>query len=146
MLDIVKHITINDKEFPLSFSFNVMELIQEKYGTMKEWGETLQPTEKVIDQETGQEVVKALEPKIKDIIWTFKEFINEGIDIENEEKGEKRPFVTEKQVGRLISSTGMSKVTKVMQSLTVKSTKTDDIKNEQTTQDVKETTIQNQTL
>ena len=70
------------------------------------------------------------EPKVKDIKWTFTQFINEGIDIENENKGEKRPFVTEKQVGRLISAVGMNEMTKTMKSVTSASTKTDDIKNE----------------
>jgi len=132
MLDIVKHITINEKDYPMAFTLNVMESIQNQYGTMKEWGEVLQPQ--------GQE------PKIKDLKWTFAEFINEGIDIENEEKGEKKPFLTSKQVGRLISSVGMSEITETMQNLTVSSMKTDDLKNEQTTQEMKETTSQNQTL
>lgn len=120
MLNIVKHIKANEKEYPIAFTLNVMELIQEKYGNMKKWGEVLQPT--------GEE------PKIKDIKWTFKEFINEGIDIENEERNENRSFVTEKQVGRIISSIGMSEITSVMQNLTVDSMKTDDLKNLQTTQ------------
>ncbi len=143
MLDMVKHITINDKEYPLAFTLNVMESVQEKYGTIAEWGKVLQPTEKVIDEttgkvaidkETGEEIIRTLEPKIKDIIWTFKEFVNEGIDIENEEKSEKRQFLTSKQVGRLISNFGMLETTAIMQGITVGSMKNDDSKNEQTTQ------------
>jgi hypothetical protein len=96
-----------------------MESVQEKYGSMKEWGEVLQPS-------SG-------EPRIKDLKWTMKEFINEGIDIENEEKGEKRGFVTEKQVGRLISCIGLSEITSAIQNVTVESMVTNE-KNEKTTQ------------
>lgn len=142
MLDIIQHITINDKQYPIAYTLNVMEAIQEKYGTIEKWANALEPTEKVIDEltgkvkidkETGREIVKALEPKIKDIKWTFTQFINEGIDIENEEKIEKRPFVTEKQVGRLISAIGMDKVNEKMMSITAESMKTES-PNEATTQ------------
>jgi len=85
MLDIVKHITIGDKEYPIAYTLNVMEAIQEKFGTIEAWGNALQP--EPYENEDGK-VVKP-EPKIKDLKWTFTQFINEGIDIENEEKGEK---------------------------------------------------------
>lgn len=120
MLDIVKHMTINEKEYPIAFTLNVMEAIQDKYGSMKEWGDILQPP-------------KNEEPKIKDIKWTFTQFINEGIDIENEEKNEKRTLLTEKQVGRLITIVGMDKINKEMMLVTAESMKTDN-PNEMTTQ------------
>jgi hypothetical protein len=119
MLDIIKHIKVDEKEYPVAFTFNVMESVQEKYGSMKEWGEVFQPS-------SG-------EPRIKDLKWTMKEFINEGIDIENEEKGERRAFVTEKQVGRLISCIGLSEITSAIQNVTVESMVTNE-KNEKTTQ------------
>ncbi len=120
MLDIVKNMTINEKEYPIAFTLNVMEAIQDKYGSMKEWGDILQPP-------------KNEEPKIKDIKWTFTQFINEGIDIENEEKNEKRTLLTEKQVGRLITIVGMDKINKEMMLVTAESMKTDN-PNEMTTQ------------
>lgn len=129
MLDIVKHIEIDGTEYPIAYTLNVMEAIQDKYDTIENWGNALQPP-------------KGVEPKIKDIKWTFTQFINEGIDIENENKGEKRPFVTEKQVGRLISMAGMDKVNLQLMSVTAESTKipgnegNDEIKNEMTTQKV----------
>lgn len=125
MLDIVKHITVGEKEYPIAFTFNVMELIQEKYGSLRKWGEVLRPT-------TGEE------PKIKDLKWTITEFINEGIDIENENKNEKRPFVTEKQAGRIISCVGIADITATVQNITVNSTETDS-KNEKATQMITET-------
>lgn len=122
MLDIVKHITVGDKEYPMAYTLNVMEDIQEKFGTIEAWGEALQPEPH--EDEEGK--ITKQEPKIKDLKWTFTQFINEGIDIENEEKGEKRPFVTEKQVGRLISAIGINKVNQELMRATVESTKAGD--------------------
>ena len=122
MLDIVRHIAIGDKEYPMAYTLNVMEDIQEKFGTIEAWGNALQPP-------------KGQEPKIKDLKWTFTQFINERIDIENEEKGEKRPFVSEKQVGRLISAVGINNVNKELMNVTVASTKT--AENEEDEEDIK---------
>lgn len=116
MLDTLKHITVNGQQYPIAFTLNVMEKIQEQYGNISAWSKALQPEE-------GQE------PQIKDVIWTFKEFINEGIDIENENTGEKRPFLTHKQVGRLISQIGFKEINDIIQSLTIESTVTEETKN-----------------
>jgi hypothetical protein len=120
MLDIIKHFTVNDTEYPMAFTLNVMESIQEKYGTIENWSKVLTPIETVI--EDGKEVQKVGEVKIKDLKWTVFQMINEGIDIENESKSEKRPFVTEKQVGRLISSLGISNITRLIHVTTNAST------------------------
>lgn len=128
MLDKIKYITVSEKKYPMAFTLNVMESIQEKYGSMEKWGEILQP--------------EGEEPKIKDLIWTFKEFINEGIDIENDEKEEKRSFITEKQAGRLISYIGLNEITSQLQDITVASTKTNNLKNVQTTQNLPEKTTE----
>lgn len=87
----MKHVTVKGIEYPLAFNLNVALVVQKKYGTLENWGKKLKP-------EKGEE------PDLEDIIFTYREFINEGIDIENDEKAEKRPFLTEKQVGRLLSS------------------------------------------
>lgn len=132
MIDKLHHITVNDKEYPMAFTLNVMESIQETYGSIDNWSKALEP-EPYINLETKEEIKP--EPKMKDIIWTFKEFINEGIDIENEEKGESRPFLTHKQVGRLVTYIGFTKSGALIKSLTTKSTDTgEEPKNEMTTQ------------
>ena len=38
MKDIESRITVNDKEYPIVFNLNVMEEIQEEYGTLDKWG------------------------------------------------------------------------------------------------------------
>ena len=49
--------------------------------------------------------------------------INEGIDIENETAEIKREFLTEKQIGRIITEIGMSKMTEKVQETVIDSTK-----------------------
>ena len=120
MLDIIKHIEVGDEKYPIAFTLNVMEAIQDKYGSLEAWGKVLQP-------EKG-------EPKIKDLKWTFTQFINEGIDIENEEKNEKRDFITEKQAGRIISVIGMEKITDTIFKTSIESINVGEEKNRITKQ------------
>ena len=120
MLDIVKHFKVGEIEYPMAFTLNVMENIQDKYGTMEEWSKALAPLETVI--EDGKEVIKVGEVKVKDLKWSVEQMINEGIDIENEDKTEKRVFVNSKQVGRLISSIGTRKMTALIGKATSEST------------------------
>ena len=49
--------------------------------------------------------------------------INEGIDIENETAETKREFLTEKQVGRIITELGIEKMTEKVQETVIDSTK-----------------------
>lgn len=106
MRDVFKHITVkdtqgNDVTYPFVFNTNVSELMQEKYGSLTAWANKLQPND-TIDPNTG-EVIKA-EPRIYDVIEMYKECINEGIDMENEDKHESRPFLSHKQVGRIVNA------------------------------------------
>lgn len=100
MLDKIAHFTIvkngNEVEYPLAFTFNVLEEIQEKYGTFNAWQDKLEP-------EDG-------ELKFKDLKFTFRIMVNEGIDIENEEKSENRPFVSDKQIGRILTDVGIQNI------------------------------------
>jgi len=89
MLDKKLSITIKGTEFPMAFNLNVLEAIQDKYGSLDKWQDKIQP-------KTG-------EAQIKDIKWTLVTFINEGIEIENE-NGEKKDLLTEKQLGRMITN------------------------------------------
>lgn len=135
MIDKLKRIAVDGKEYPLAFTLNVMENVQETYGSIDKWSEALQP-KPYVDEVTKEE--KNPEPKLKDLIWTLREFINEGIDIENEESNDKRPFLTHKQVGRLITSFGLSESGSLLKSLTLKATNTgEEQKNEMTTQNQK---------
>lgn len=107
------HIKAGDKEYPIVFNMNVMEEIQEAYGSMAKWGA-------IVENAEGGE------PKIKDLKIGLTMMINEGIEIENEITGENKPMVTSKQVGRIISEIGFEEITKKIKNLTIASTDTGD--------------------
>lgn len=108
MKDINGKIKYKDKEYSIVFNLNVMEAIQEEYGTLDKWGS-------LTDGTNG-------EPNAKAVIFGFMQMINEGIDIENEEKGtDINPF-TLKQVGRIITEVGLIEATKKLNETVVDST------------------------
>ena len=84
MKNTVVYIETEEKNIPLVFNLNVMEEIQEQYGSLDKWGE--------ITQGDG-------EPKVKDLKNGIMAMINEGIDIENEKNGKNEPMMNAKQVG-----------------------------------------------
>ena len=104
---------INDKEIPIVFNLNVMETIQEEYGTLDKWGS-------LTDGSTGEE------PNAKACIFGFTQMINEGLEIEAEEKGVDFKPMTKKQVGRLITEYGLLKATQEMNKTVVESTQSDE--------------------
>lgn len=106
-------IQYKEKEYKLVFNLNVMETIQEEYGTLDAWADLTDGTVKE-------------EPDAKAVIFGFTEMLNEGIEIDNEENGtDIKPF-THKQVGRIISEVGMVEATKTMNETVIDSTKSDD--------------------
>lgn len=118
MIDTFKHITVNGVEYPLAFNLNVMETLQEKYGSFSKWAEKLEP-------ENGEE------PDVKALKFGICEMINEGIDIENDGKATPRPFISLKQAGRIITSLGIGGIAKTLKATVTDSTRIeDDIKNE----------------
>lgn len=112
MQDTMKHINSKGVEYPLVFNLNVMEKIQEKYGSYEKWG----------DLTDG----KASEINIGALKFGILEMINEGIDIENEGKENKREFLTDKQVGRIVTDIGMEALAEKMKETVIDSTKNDE--------------------
>ena len=103
------------KKIKLVFNLNVMEAIQEEFGSVDKWG-------KLTDGESGEVNVKALK-------FGFTEMINEAIDIDNEENGTSNPFYTPKQVARIITDLGMEQATEALNKTIIDSTKDDSEKN-----------------
>ena len=117
MKDISKEIEYRGKNYKIVFNLNVMQLIQERFGTVEAWGEAM-------SQEGGKE------PKASDIIYGFWCMLNEGIDIDNEQAGmEAIKPLTLKQVGRMLTEVGINGAASQMKELVVESTKGDDSKN-----------------
>lgn len=112
MQDYISHFMVNEKTYPLAFTLNVLEEIQKKYGSYEEWG-------KLTDGKEAEINVEALK-------FGIREMINEGIDIENEDRETKQEFLTSKQVGRIITSLGIEKMASKVQSTVINSTKVEE--------------------
>lgn len=109
MKEIYSKFNYKDKEIKLVFNLNVMERIQEEYGTLDKWGD-------LTDGDKGEINIKAL-------VFGITEMVNEAIDIDNDDNGTHEPFLTHKQVSRILTSIGIEKATKEMNELVVNSTK-----------------------
>ncbi len=115
MKDNAGKITYKEKEYKVVFNLNVMEAIQEEYGTIDKWTE--------LTSGANQEVnVKALK-------FGFTEMLNEGLSIEAEEEGKEFVPITKTFVGRMLTDIGLENMTKTLQETVIESTKTDEGKN-----------------
>lgn len=115
MKEVNRKITYKGQELRLVFNLNVMETIQEEYGSLDKWGS-------LTDGESG-------EPNIKALKFGLMAMLNEGIDIDNEERDEKMSLFTDKQVGRIITEIGLENLTADMNGVVVDSVKDDSGKN-----------------
>lgn len=111
MKEISKELEYKGKKYNLVFNLNVMEVIQEKYGTLENWGKLTDGTEN-----DG-------EPNAKAVIFGITAMLNEGIDIENEKNGTKEKMLTNKQVGRMITDIGLQSSAQLMNGVVIDSTK-----------------------
>lgn len=111
MKEISKTLEYKGKKYKLVFNLNVMEVIQDKYGTLENWGKLTDGAEN-----DG-------EPNAKAVIFGITEMLNEGIDIENEENGTEEKMLTNKQVGRMITEIGLQSSAQLMNGVVIDSTK-----------------------
>ena len=112
MKDVNGKLEYKEKTYKLVFNLNVMEKLQDEYGSLDAWG-------KLTDGTNG-------EPNIKAVKFGFTAMINEAIEIENEENGtgiQPIPYVTTSFVGRMLSDIGLAEMSKKMQETVVASTK-----------------------
>jgi hypothetical protein len=98
--------------YNIYFNLNVMEQIQEEYGSVQEWGELTDTTNKEVD-------AKALK-------FGLTCMINEGIEIYNEEHEEQRALFTTKQIGRIISEIGLAEAASKVNNTVIESSKSDE--------------------
>ena len=113
MKDISGKIEYKGIIYNLVFNLNVMELIQEEYGTIERWGELTDGTA------NGEGNAKAVK-------FGFAAMLNEGIDIANEENGTNiKPF-TLSQVGRMLTEIGLENATSVLNQTVIDSTKSEE--------------------
>lgn len=110
MKEISKTLEYKGKEYKLVFNLNVMEVIQDKYGTLENWGKLTDGAEN-----DG-------EPNAKAVIFGITAMLNEGIDIDNEENGTEEKMLTNKQVGRMITEIGLKSSAQLMNGVVIYST------------------------
>ena len=112
MKDINGKIQYKGKEYRLVFNLNVMEVIQEEYGSIENWG-----------NETD---VAGGEPNAKAVKFGFWAMLNEGIDMDNEENGTDLKPLSLAQVGRMITEIGLRDATESLNETVIASTQSDE--------------------
>lgn len=110
----LQEIEYQGKKYKLAFDLNVMESIQDEYGSIEAWG-------KLVEPEEG-------EPNIKALVFGATEMINEGIEIANDEDGSDEKPLTHRKVARILTEVGLESVTGKVQQTVIDST-ADDLKN-----------------
>lgn len=114
MKNKLQEIEHNGKTYKLAFDLNVMEVIQDEYGSIEAWG-------KLVDPEDG-------EPNIKALVFGATQMINEGIEISNDEDGTDEKLLSHRKVARILTEVGLESVTSKVQQTVVDSA-ADDSKN-----------------
>lgn len=112
MKEMRNEIEYKGQKYNLVFNLNVMEVIQDEYGTLDKWGS-------LTDATKG-------EPNAKAVVFGFTAMINEGIDIDNEENGTDIKPLTHKQVGRILTEIGLRQATMQMNKTVIESTKSEE--------------------
>ena len=112
MKEMRNEIEYKGQKYNLVFNLNVMEVIQDEYGTLDKWGA-------LTDGSKG-------EPNAKAVVFGFTAMLNEGIDIDNEEKGLDIKPLTHKQVGRILTEIGLREATLKMNNTVIESTKSEE--------------------
>lgn len=115
MKDAMQTIEYKGKTYKLVFDLNVMEAIQDEYGSIEAWGKLIEP--------------KVGEPNVKALVFGVMEMINEGIEISNEDDGTDEKTLTHRQAARVLTEVGLQAVTDKVQKTVIDST-ADDSKNE----------------
>jgi len=101
------HIIISGKSYPIIIDLNVLEYIQNEYGSIHKFERDLIGVHYKKDMNGNQEYTEdgkpqmyITEPSIKAIKMVLPAMINEGLEIEAEEKDRNYEKVTEKQIFR----------------------------------------------
>lgn len=124
MIDKLEYLNDDENKYPMAFTINVMESVEDEYGGIEKWAKLMDKTE----------------PSYKALKFMVLEIINEGIDIENEnlKDDNKKELLTSKQVGRLITRIGMDEIgVKVFKLIQGSLPKGDKSKNDQTMKNLK---------
>lgn len=109
MKDISDTLEYKGQKYPVIFNINVLEALQEEYGTFNAW------LNKIYSEDEND---KDFEPDVKAIKFAYFKMINEGIRIENKTANEKREFLDKEDVGEIISELGLRTAFRKLNDLT----------------------------
>lgn len=110
MKDISDTLEYKGKEYKIVFDFNVMQDLQEEYGTFNDW----------VDQAYGK---KTGEPSIKALAFAIMSMVNNAIDEANEDRKpeEQEKYITSRVANRMLSEfakgKGLSNIVKKIDGL-----------------------------
>lgn len=92
MKDISDTLEYKGKQYKIVFDFNVMQDLQEEYGTFTNW------VEQAYGKKTG-------EPSMKALSFAIMSMVNNGIDEENEDKKpeEQKAYITARTANRMLT-------------------------------------------
>lgn len=108
MRDIFGEVEYKSKKYKYIFNINVMEQIQDKYGSVDKWGN-------LTDGTNG-------EPNAAALKFGFRAMLNEAIEIANEENGTTEPLLSLPQVGRILTNIGLSNAANKLNKTIINST------------------------
>ena len=74
----------------------------------------------------GRSYRQAGEVNVKALLFGLTAMLNEGVEISNEDNNTNEPYLTHKQVGRMLTEVGIKDMTSTMNELVVDSTETED--------------------
>lgn len=98
-MERLKRIIMRGHSYPIKIDMNVLEAIQEKYGSINQFEWDILGLD--IRQEDGEWKVYKTEPSVKAIKTVLPLMINEGMEIEAEETGKAFCPVTDKEIFRI---------------------------------------------
>lgn len=106
-MEKLRRITINGIVYPIKMDMNVLQHIQENYGTINEFERDVLGYKYMLDRngkqiltEEGKPAMYKTEPSIKAIKIVLPVMINEGLEIESEERGKEFTPVSEEEIIR----------------------------------------------
>ena len=119
MKEKIIYLEAGNEKYPLAFNVNVIEEIQNEYGSISRWGS-------IVENKDSAES----EPKIKDLKVGMLFMVNEGIEIENEKSETKRELLNSKQLGRLLSKIGLKEVIEKIKEVSINSATVEDVEDD----------------
>lgn len=102
MLEKLTYIEIGNKKYPIKCDLNVLESIQDQYGSLSFFERELSGFRVVGKDENEKKIYEKVEPSMKAVKIAFNLMLNEGLEIENQlyEKGNRVPL-SEEETGSL---------------------------------------------